>query len=62
MRGMKRIDLGVLGAVKIVDVVALNRLIEKREPERKHQRDQSKRARYHCTGMPGFRVHTSVSG
>jgi hypothetical protein len=31
---MQRIDLGVLGAVKIVDIVALNGLIEKWHSQR----------------------------
>ena len=35
--GMQRIDLRVLGAVKIVEIVALDGLIEKRRPQRDHR-------------------------
>jgi hypothetical protein len=37
---MQRLDLGVLGFCEIVDIVALNRLIEKRKPQGEYeQRD-----------------------
>jgi hypothetical protein len=36
---MERLDLGVLGAVEIIEVVALNRLVEKREAQGEHERD-----------------------
>ena len=56
---MQRIDLRVLGAVEIINVVALNGLIEERQPQRQDQparrwqRSRHVRAFYHWTGMPG---------
>ncbi len=35
---MKRLDLGVLGAFQIVEIVALDRLVQKRKTERQNQR------------------------
>jgi len=37
VRGMQRIDLRVLRPVQIVDVVALDRLVEKRQPQSQDQ-------------------------
>ena len=37
--GMQRIDLRVLGAGEIVDVVALNRLVEKGQAKQQDDRD-----------------------
>src|SRR5690242_1306814 len=38
MRGMERLDLGVLGLGQVVHVVALNRLVQKRQPHQNHGR------------------------
>jgi hypothetical protein len=35
--GMQRIDLGVFGTLQIVEIVALNRLVQKREPESENE-------------------------
>ena len=37
--GMQRIQLRVLGARQIIDVVALNRLIQERQPDRQNRKD-----------------------
>src|ERR1700681_4599505 len=60
--GMQRIDLGMPGAIQIVRIVALNRLAQEGKTQQEHNRDDKKAARYHCTGTPGWSVHTSVSG
>src|SRR5579871_2366720 len=36
-RGMQRIDLRVLGPIQIVDVVTLDGLVEKRQPQSQHK-------------------------
>src|SRR5690242_10138845 len=40
--GMQRIDLRVLGSGQIVDVIALNGLIEKRKPDQQDNRDDDR--------------------
>ena len=40
VRRMQRIDLRVLGAVEIIRIVALNRLMEKRQPQADDQQQQ----------------------
>jgi len=37
MRGMQGIDLRVLGSVEIINVVALNRLIQEGEPQSQYE-------------------------
>ena len=62
VQGMQRVDLGVFGAVEVVDVVALNGLIEKWQPQQDDQRHDGEGPAYHWTGLPGSSVHTSVPG
>src|SRR5579871_1653390 len=60
VHGMQRLDLGVFGFGQVDDVVALNGLMKKRQPQRENQRKNGEGARYHWAGTPGWRVHTSV--
>src|SRR5581483_5278042 len=60
---MQRIDLGVLRAVEIVDVVALDGLVQERQAQQDDQRDNRESGTiYHCTGTPGSSVQTEVPG
>ena len=34
--GMQRLDLRMLRAIQIIDIVALNRLVKKRQAQREH--------------------------
>src|ERR1700679_1035022 len=59
---MQRLDLRVLGAVQIVQIVALDGLMEKGQAEREHDRDDRENLFHHSTGTPGSSVQTSVPG
>ena len=59
---MQRVDLGVFGSVEIVNVVALNGLVEERQPQQEDQRDDGEGPAYHGTGLPGSSGQTSVPG
>lgn len=62
VRGMERLDLCVFGAVEVVQIVALNRLMKERHAQRKRKSRYPKELLHHCTGTPGWSAHTSVSG
>jgi hypothetical protein len=47
MRGMQRVNLCMLGASQIVNVVALNRLIEERRAQEEDQDEQKEQAARH---------------
>ena len=50
--GMKRLYLRVLGAREIVDFIALNGLIQKRQTKRKNECRDDQRALNHFIGRP----------
>src|SRR5579863_9852953 len=64
VRGMERLNLSMLGAVEVVNVVTLNGLMEKREAQSQNQCDHQQRLPdgHHLTGVPGSSVQTSVPG
>ena len=49
---MQRIDLRVLRGGEVVDVVALNRLVEERQPDQQHDREHSQRAAARVRRLP----------
>src|SRR5712692_8496840 len=59
---MQRLDLRMLGGVQVVSIVALDGLMEERQAQRQHHRNDQRNPRYHWTGTPGLSVHTWVPG
>ena len=59
---MEGIDLGMLSAVEVVEIVALNGLMEKRQTEDEYEGEDQKKLLHHWTGTPGWSVQTSVCG
>ena len=56
---MQRLNLRVLRAVKIIDIVALNRLVEKRQAQRQHQQDDQRDLRPNRS-YSGFQRRTGL--
>src|SRR5712692_1334345 len=59
---MQRLDLRMLGGVQVISIVALDGLMEERQAQRQHDRNDQRNPRYHWTGTPGLSVHTWVPG